>query len=308
MRKRLIPVSHACNIVLPFEISLMAASDLLQCHTQILLKQNRIHDMPAVKAALRHCIIIIIIAVHRLIMSGIIRIAQKRRIVRLLHRLSVNLLCKAPGTAKVIFHSGSADRRIFVISVNIKLHFSLAVPVPLQRRMCNIRSDIMSLSFYPVQHRIILLKLRQTLSAPLRMEVKQILRHFIHLPVIDLIEKAVKLRFMLVFQCNPCTLSKRHLEIAVHSPCRHNNDRKRIYNTVSRKSAAEEIAQRTFHRRCLFPVPVHPKHQITKHIIILFGTVRYRNPDMCDHSRSLDIRQCCNRTGWKLSKARRTFS
>ena len=56
MRLALIPVSHACHIVLPFKISLMAASDLLKRHTQVLLKQNRIHDMPAIKAALRHCV------------------------------------------------------------------------------------------------------------------------------------------------------------------------------------------------------------------------------------------------------------
>ena len=110
----------------------MAASDLLKRHAQILLKQNRIQNMPAIKATLRKCIIIMIRTPGPLIVCGIIRISEERRIVILLHSLPVHLLCKAPGTAEIVLHTGSADRRICLISVNIELHLTFAIPVTLQ--------------------------------------------------------------------------------------------------------------------------------------------------------------------------------
>lgn len=64
MRLRLIPVCYGRHIVLPLEIPFMTGTDLLDRHTQILLEEHRIHNMPAVESSLRHHIVIMIEIMH----------------------------------------------------------------------------------------------------------------------------------------------------------------------------------------------------------------------------------------------------
>ena len=113
---------------------------------------------------------------------------------------------------------------------------------------------------------------------------------------------------MLIFQCDPCPLSERHLKIAVKPSRRNHADRKGIDDTVPGKAAAEEVPERALHRRCLLIIPVHPQHQIAQNIIVLFRLICYRDPDMIDHARPFDICQRCHASGSKVSQTRRTFS
>ena len=88
--------------------------------------------MPPIEAALGHLIVVVVIIMQEGIVMGIVRIAQKRRTEGIFHCAAVFLRCKAPCPAEVILGSGPADGRVFLIPVNIELHFPFSVPVPLQ--------------------------------------------------------------------------------------------------------------------------------------------------------------------------------
>ena len=63
----LIPVSHACHIILTFEESAVTNTDLLNGHLQVGTETNRIGDVPTVEATHRGAIIIVIIVVNQLV-------------------------------------------------------------------------------------------------------------------------------------------------------------------------------------------------------------------------------------------------
>ena len=64
----LIPVRHTGHIILPLEKPPVPDTDLLNGHTKILLKVDRILNMPAIKSSLRHGVIIVIRIMDRIIM------------------------------------------------------------------------------------------------------------------------------------------------------------------------------------------------------------------------------------------------
>ena len=135
---------------------------------------------------------------NQFIMSRVIWITQIWCIVILFHSFSVHLLCKTPGAAEIIFCTGSADCRIFLISVNVEFHFAFSPPVTFQGSKSNISSYIVSFSLYSVKNCIILLLLCQTFPSPLCMEISNILRKFIIQTVIYLIEKCRDFICMLI--------------------------------------------------------------------------------------------------------------
>jgi len=109
MRLCLIPVGHSRHIVLPLEQTAVGNANLLDCHPDILVKQNRVHDVPPVKAPLGHHIIIVVIVMDFRIVMGIVRVSQIRSTEGVLYGFSVSLGGKAPGASKVILRSGSAN-------------------------------------------------------------------------------------------------------------------------------------------------------------------------------------------------------
>ena len=114
---------------------------------------------------------------------------------------------------------------------------------------------------------------------------------------------------MLVFQCDLCFLLKRHREIAVKSPAWNNSHRNRIYQTFPSESAAEEIAQRTFHGRSFLVIPVHTDHKIPQHkAICLCSFIIDCDPDMIDLSRSFHFCQSYHSSRLYILKTRTSFS
>ena len=64
----LVPVTDGADIVLPLEQSKLAYPNLLQRDTQILLEEDRVHDMPAIEAAHgRHVAVevVVVLAVNK---------------------------------------------------------------------------------------------------------------------------------------------------------------------------------------------------------------------------------------------------
>ena len=92
----LVPIGHTGYIVLPFKQPLVAHPDLLDGHFQVLLEEDGVRQMPTVKTAHRRTVVIMVIIVDKGVMSGIIRVAPKRRAVRLLHGTAIFLFGKAP--------------------------------------------------------------------------------------------------------------------------------------------------------------------------------------------------------------------
>ena len=168
----------------------------------------------------------------------------------------------------------------------------------------------MAFPFYLIQDHIIPAKFRDPLSPPLGVEISNIFREgFLIQAVINLIKESRDLIGMLVFQSDPRLFLERHLEITVQSPAWHCRNRNGIYNTLLAESAAEKISQRSFHRRLLLIVPVHPQHQVSENkTVCLCGLVRHCDPDMMDHPRSLDLRQSHRLSALYIPKTGASFS
>ena len=115
MRMRLVPVSCGSDIILTFKKTSVADTNLLQSYLKVLLKKDRIKKVPAVEATLRHLIIIVVIIMKEGIVARVVRIAKIRSTVLIFNGLAILLCCKAPGTAEVIFCSGSANGWIFLL-------------------------------------------------------------------------------------------------------------------------------------------------------------------------------------------------
>ena len=286
----------------------MADTDLLDGHADIFIKKDRVDDVPAIKTTFRWHIVHVIRIVDRVILSGIIGISHKRRTVGLFSGYAVFRSRKAPGAAKIILCSRSADGRIFLITIQVNLQLSLSPPITFQGCKGKIGANVMSFSFYAVQDRIVLLKLRQALPSPLCMEVGHILGNLVVERIIDLVEKCRYLRFMLILQRNAGFFPERHLKITVEASGRIYHNRERIYHTAPCKTTAEKISQRAFHGRLLFIVPINPQNQVAQHIIILFRTVCNRHPDMLNDTRSFHLRQHSRLSRRDLLHTGRTFS
>ena len=242
-------------------------------------------------------------------MSRIVWVAQIWCIIILLHSLSIHLLCKTPGASKIIFCSGSADCGIFIITVNIEFHFTFAPPVTFQCGKCNISSYIMTFSFYSVKDCIIFLLLCQSLSPPLCMEISDIIRKLIIQTVIYLIEECRNFICMLIFQSDFCFFLKRHREVTVKSSAWHHCHWDRIYNTLSSKTTAEEISERTFHRWRFLIIPVHTDDQISQYKAICIGClIIHSDPDMIDLTRTFHLCKSYSCTWLNILQAGTSFS
>ena len=215
MRFRLIPVGHGSHIVLPLEQAAVADADLLDGDPQILLKQDRIRDVPPVEAALGQLVVGMVIVMQEGIPRGIVGIAEEGRAEGVFHRPSLLLRREAPGAAEIVFGPRSADRGIIRIPVQIKLYLALSVPVPLQGGQRQVGAHVLSLSLHAVQDHIVLSLFREPLPAPLRMEISGILRQLLRQAVIHLIEKGMHILVALIFQRDPRLLPEGHGKIQV---------------------------------------------------------------------------------------------
>lgn len=72
MRLLLVPVGHGCHIILAFKQATVVYADLLDGDADVLLKQDGVHDVPAVKAALGHLVIVVVVIMNKSIVVGIV--------------------------------------------------------------------------------------------------------------------------------------------------------------------------------------------------------------------------------------------
>ena len=177
--------------------------------------------MPPVKASHWRAVIIVVWIMYKLIMRRIIWVSQKWRIIGLLYCLAIFLMCKTPGTTKIVLCSGTTYGRVFLITINIKLYFAFSPPVSFQSCQGKICTNIMSFTFYIVQNYIILCYFCHSLASPLRMEIGCILWQLIIQAVVYLIKECRYWVIMLVFQCNSRFSAKWHLEVTVKTSIRY---------------------------------------------------------------------------------------
>ena len=84
---------------------------MLDRHTDVFVKKNRIQNVPTVKTTFRWCIIHMIGIIDCVVFSGIIGISHKRCAIRLFLGHAIFCSCKAPGAAKIILCSRTTDGR-----------------------------------------------------------------------------------------------------------------------------------------------------------------------------------------------------
>ena len=282
----------------------MIHPNLLDSHLQILLKQDRIHDVPTVKASLGHLVVVVVIIMQKGVMVGIVRIAQERRTIGVLHRTSVLLRGKAPCPAEIILRPGSAYRGILFIPVDIKLHLAFPIPVAFQRCQSHIGAHVLPASLNAVQNHIILSFFRQTRSSPAGMKIPGIFRKFIQKAIIHLIKESIYCLITLVFNGDFSLFPERHGEIAVKASGGIHRYGHGIYRIGHAEATAEKISQRAFHRRAFFPVPIHTQHKIPENIAVSVACpVSHRNPDMLYHAGTVYFGQ---RHGFSRLQSRNT--
>lgn len=309
VRLCLIPVCHTCHIVLALKQSPVAHTYLLYGHPQILLKADGVLNMPSVEASHRRAVIIVVKIMDCRIMGGIVGVSQIRGAVILLHRPAVHLLCKAIGASEIVFCPGAADGGIVFISIQIELDLPFSPPVTFQCGQRHIRPHIVTFSLHLIQDHVILLQPGHPLPPPPGMEIRNILRQRIIETVIHLVEKGGDGVCVLVLQGDPGLPAKRHLEIAVHPPAWHHCHGNGIDDTFPSEPAAEEISERTFHRRLRLIIPVHAQHQVPEHKTVrVRRLIRHCDPDMIDHSRPFYLSQCDRLPAADMVQTRAAFS
>ena len=124
------------------------------------------------------------------------------------------------------------------------------------------------------------------------MEIPGVRRKFLAQAVIHLIEESGDGVVVLVFQGDFGLFGKGHTEIAVESAVGDHGNRHRSDLTFPRKTTAEEVTQRAFHRRGFLPVPVHAQHQVAQHIAVGLGRlIGYSDPYMSDKAGAVHFTQ-----------------
>ena len=244
--------------------------------------------MPSVKASLRWLIIRVIIIMNSCISYRVIRISEKWSTKGIFHRSSILLGGKAPCSSKIILRTRAADCRISPVTIQIEFNLSFSIPVSFQCRQSHIGSHILTFASHSIQNHIILPFLSNPLPAPLRMKIPRVRRKLLCQAVIHLIKKGGNILITLIFQCDSGFFPKWHGKIHIKSPRRIHRNRKGIYRIGNSKTAAKKISQRAFHRRRLFSIPVHTKHQIPEYKpVSVTYPVCNCDPDMLQDTRAL---------------------
>ncbi len=241
--------------------------------------------MKTIQSSHRRAVIVMVIVVNPCVMSGIIRISQKRRAVRLFRHPSPLQCGKAPRPAEIVFRSGSAYSGIPVVPVQIELYFPFAPPIPFQCRQRQKGSHILSPAPDAVQNHVIPSGFRYDAPAPLCMKISGVGRKLIVKTVIHLIEKGRNRLFILILQGNPCHFAERHGKVAVKSISRQDNDRHGMYRITGAKATAEKISERTFHGRRILSIPIHAQHQVPENKPVFFTElIRHGHPNMLNYA------------------------
>lgn len=114
---------------------------------------------------------------------------------------------------------------------------------------------------------------------------------------------------MLVFQRDFRLLAEGHGEIEVEAAIGHDRHRQGIDQTFPRKAAAEEVAQRAFHRGHRLVIPIDAQHQVAQHEAVGLGRlVIHRDPDMIDFPGAFHFGQRHGRAGGNIEKAGAAFA
>ena len=212
--------------------------------------------------------------------------------VRLLAHMPRIVECgEAPRPAEVVLGTGAAPGGVFVIAIDVHLDLALAPPAAFQRGQRQIRAHIRAAPAHTVEHHIVAAGFGESFATPLRVEAHHILRQLVIRRVVDLVEERWYVLVMVVAQ-HDARMTERHGPVAVEPPVGIDHHRNRIDPAGLCMPAAEEVADRTGHRRGILAIPIAFQDQIAQHIRAGgAGAVGHGHPDMPDHARTLHIHQ-----------------
>ena len=208
------------------------------------------------------------------------RIAEKRR---------AEGFIETPGSAEIVLGAGAADGREFRVAVKEHLDLALAPPAVVVLLPGHITADEVAAPFNAIENRVVVAVPERIRPVEPGVEIC-VSGRLVELFEVDRVKEAVdSLVRQQVLHRDFRVAGKRHREVAVHAVGRIHIDRNGDDLRRMQTGVAEEVAERNFDARSLFPVPVHPKHDVPQMLFV------HRNPDMPDAAGAVDIHQRRNR-------------
>jgi len=177
MRFGLIPIGDRGQIILQRQVTAFALpAQTLHGYLQIPVKADRVCNMPA------------ILAKTVLIFNAIETSIESTEIVINILAVRAGSHFVTVGTAKIIFLTGAADSRKFIITVEIKFYLTFSPPAGTVGAVSVKGADIMAGAFDAIYNGINLLVGQRINPTELGVEVSGMVRHRC-LRVIDLVVK-----------------------------------------------------------------------------------------------------------------------
>ena len=162
MRFFLVPIGNGRNVIARWLIrAIRIPSQILNCHFQIPVKLDRVHQVPSVEAVLRRTSIGFdtLWIEHVANVGG--RIERRKIIV----------------STEVVFRAGAYDGRKFTVPVQVEFYFSLAKPSADQLGPSQKCSHVATCSFDSIEDRIDRIGPLHGGSAPLGVKIAGFSRH-----------------------------------------------------------------------------------------------------------------------------------
>ena len=178
-------------------------------------------------------------------------------------------------TTEIVFRTGSADRRIITVIVQIELDFTFAPPAAVIHAPGHIGADIVPHAFHAVQNRVYFLIGKRIYTAELGVEISAVFRDILQF-IVYLIVIGDGL-FGAVLERNAAFFAKRHLPVTVKCASGVHANGQRGELCIFIPAGGEEITYGTLYGRLPVAVPVKPDDRIAP-----FSG--WRHPDMVDHA------------------------
>src|SRR5579859_916909 len=142
MRLTLIPERGRGDIILQGQIAMTAApAERLDGDSQVLLKTNRVHDMPAIQAKA------LLTAIEPIGFDDLGQTQEGCGEGTVL----ASWLLEVPGSAEVIFCTRATDSREILIAVQIKFDLALTPPARAVRLPREIGAHVMTFALHTIQ-------------------------------------------------------------------------------------------------------------------------------------------------------------
>src|SRR6266487_2535907 len=232
----LVPERDRGNVILQGQVATTAApAQSLNSYTQILLKTNGVHNVPAIHTEA-------LLTTIESIGFNHLRQTQKRRGV---DAVFPSGMFEVPRTTEIIFCSCTANCGKILVAVQVEFDLALAPPASIIRLPCKIGTNVLSFAPYTIQQRMHLFITSRIATAPLDMKISNICRN-VRQRIIDLVVEHNIFKAE-IFNGHTSTLTKRHLPVGVHSTSRVDCDWKGVDIATLTPAIRKKIAERTFY-------------------------------------------------------------